>query len=773
MKSDIANAKTEQQIKKLESDITSIFGEAQKDIEVKMADFTQKFADKYSIHHQELEDGKITQSQFDSWVKGQVFQGKQWQAKKDQMAKIMGNADKIAMKVINGESVNVFTVNANYTSYDLEHTEGINFGFGAFDNATVANLISKDPQILPKWKVSEPKNYTWNQKNINKAITQGIIQGESLDKISKRVASSLATKNSNTMKTFARTAMTGAQNAGRNQSLMNAKSKGISVVKQWMATLDGRTRDSHRHMDGETIKVGDKWHPQKFSNGCRFPGDPEGPPHEVYNCRCTMVGDVQGYPSIYERYDNIDGKPIKNMSYAEWYKTKYGKDLKPLKPKPSNKIDYAKYGGKEVYDILSKYDSFDDFLIGTTSSTYNQFQKVVDAFNGDNEAIKDAIKEIKASKKTQPTSAPKPKLTAEEKAQKKYEKAKADLDKIEQEIKSKGADKTFSGIWYNQTITYADWEAKKDSIQSKIEYYENMIKTYEEAGELAKAQFMRDKISQLQEFMLHGEEYSKLLAKRNAMTQTVSSLKPKPDPSKVFGADAYSQQRKNAALWAKNSEQADKALRQATKDVWVGATSEERFAAYHYTAGSGPFNRPLRGYAGSWSSSDFKGVGNVDLNHEGMGNEIKELTNLIDRSALQQDTWLQRGIDDRDGVVGFFGLDEDLLFNSTEEELQQMLVGKEVSDAAFMSCGSAKGVGFSGPAILNIYCPEGTKALYCEPFSRYGYGGGKSWDGISDQSSFGSELETLLQRGTRFRITKIEKKYGTIYVDMDVVDQKY
>ena len=111
MKSDIANAKTEQQIKKLESDITSIFGEAQKDIEVKMTDFTQKFAVKYDIHHQELEDGKITQSQFDSWVKGQVFQGKQWQAKKDQMAKIMGNADKIAMKVINGESVNVFTIN--------------------------------------------------------------------------------------------------------------------------------------------------------------------------------------------------------------------------------------------------------------------------------------------------------------------------------------------------------------------------------------------------------------------------------------------------------------------------------------------------------------------------------------------------------------------------------------------------------------------------------------------------------------------------------------
>jgi hypothetical protein len=60
--------------------------------------------------------------------------------------------------------------------------------------------------------------------------------------------------------------------------------------------------------------------------------------------------------------------------------------------------------------------------------------------------------------------------------------------------------------------------------------------------------------------------------------------------------------------------------------------------------------------------------------------------------------------------------------------------------AGFVSCGSAKGQGFSG-YILNIYCPKGTKMMYAEPFSHYGDGAKLNWNGISKQSSFGYEDE--------------------------------
>lgn len=61
--------------------------------------------------------------------------------------------------------------------------------------------------------------------------------------------------------------------------------------------------------------------------------------------------------------------------------------------------------------------------------------------------------------------------------------------------------------------------------------------------------------------------------------------------------------------------------------------------------------------------------------------------------------------------------------------------------------------------------------MYCEPFSGFGNGSGRNWDGIIKQQTFGSESEKLLQRGTTIKITKVEKSNGTWYIDLDIVAQ--
>ena len=63
-----------------------------------------------------------------------------------------------------------------------------------------------------------------------------------------------------------------------------AKQKGANIVKQWDSTLDSRTRDSHRALDGEIVEV-----EEKFSNGLLYPGDPNGTAGEVINCRCALL----------------------------------------------------------------------------------------------------------------------------------------------------------------------------------------------------------------------------------------------------------------------------------------------------------------------------------------------------------------------------------------------------------------------------------------------------------------------------------------------------
>ena len=317
---DAGTKKTDKEIKKVEQRLQEVYAEAEKDIENKLTTFTDKFQVKNQIKLDKLKKGEITQEEYNNWISGQVFQKKQWENKRDQIVNTIHNTNQIATKMVNNEMYGIFAFNSNYQAYQIEKGFGANFGFGLYDTSTVKNLVKNDPQILPKWKIHEKKDYIWNRKKVNNAITQGIIQGERLDQIVKRISTGLCSQNENLMKTFARTGMTQAQNAGRYQRQMEAKKLGIDMVKEWMSTLDGRTRDSHRHMDGEKVDIGDD---VKFSNGLRYPGDPEGPAREVYGCRCTLVADLVDYPSDeYERRDNINGMTMRNMTYDEWEKVK-------------------------------------------------------------------------------------------------------------------------------------------------------------------------------------------------------------------------------------------------------------------------------------------------------------------------------------------------------------------------------------------------------------------------------------------------------------------
>lgn len=237
-----------------------------------------------------------------------------------------------------------------------------------------------------------------------------------------------------------------------------------------------------------------------------------------------------------------------------------------------------------------------------------------------------------------------------------------------------------------------------------------------------------------------NKRYKKLLADRKKSLNT---------------ADAYSQARKDAAMWTDDPKEADKRVRSKCGEVWKGATELEKDAAYGYTAGSSYINEPLRGQR--YIPYDKA----TTLKAQRSQSHIEALTDLIERSEYDFDMWLQRGVD-YNGARGLLGVD---LYSANP----QTLVGKVVTEKAFSSCGMAKGA--SRPVIYNIYCPKGTKALYCEPFSAFGNGSKRAWDGVAKQSSIGYEAEILLQQGTTFRITKAEYSGGKWFIDMEVIDQ--
>ncbi len=326
--------------------------------------------------------------------------------------------------------------------------------------------------------------------------------------------------------------------------------------------------------------------------------------------------------------------------------------------------------------------------------------------------------------------------------------------------------KTYSGIWYNKDVTTADWGGL--NIAGKKQYYEGKFVTETDPDLLKKYQEL---YNQLLELDAEGGSYYAVQQQLKQIEAEISKVQAglqKLENGDTINdiSDAFSQERKDAALWAKSTEEADKALRDVCGQVWQDAKPAERRAIYNYTSGSGKFNRPLSGFQDGWGQYNNKGVGKVDLNREGAFKEIQSMTDIISKSNYDIDVWLQRGCG-TEAMESFLELPNGVLGNMTQEQLQQF-IGRENRIYSFTSTGVAKGTGFSGDVIMNIYVPKGTQMMYAEPFSAFGNGGGKDWDGIVKQSSFGYESEMIIQRGAYYRITKIEKSGRTIFIDLEV-----
>lgn len=311
----------------------------------------------------------------------------------------------------------------------------------------------------------------------------------------------------------------------------------------------------------------------------------------------------------------------------------------------------------------------------------------------------------------------------------------------------------YHNIWKN-SVKPSDYTKVKDAIPNKKIYFNDKLST---TGEKKWSNLL----ALLDDFENKGKKYALTHDEILKLQNELNALLPK------MVNNLYSPERKAAAYWFDNARDADALLRPQTGRIWNTFTQLERESAYQYTAGSGRFNRPLRGYDRTWSASDFKGVGNVSLNNEGAEKLIKSLSEALDRSSYDFDIWLSRGVG-YDGFKEFVGLD---VSKHTEDEVKQLLIGKVVKDEGFISTAGAEGKGYSGNK-LRIYAPEGTKMLYCEPFSNYGDGAkSPNWDGVKQQNNFGYEFEVLLKNGYNYKITDVKKaKWGNEYeVELEVL----
>lgn len=277
--------------KRIEKEYSQAVTEIEERLNKHFADYQAKDATKRKA----LEAGEITKKEYNQWRSNQFLTGERWKDLRDTLAEDLVNKQAIAKSIANGYMPEVYALSHNYVVENVADDLDFKITFSLYDKNTVENLM-KHNDILPapgkrmQAKFARGEAVKWERGQIQSVAMQSIMQGESIPKMSKRIAQTLGVRNTADSIRYARTACTGAENKGRLDGMRHLEDDGIVLHKQWTATADDRTRASHLDIDGESVPP-----EEEFSNGLMYPGDPGGAAEEVWNCRCSMGTIVLGF----------------------------------------------------------------------------------------------------------------------------------------------------------------------------------------------------------------------------------------------------------------------------------------------------------------------------------------------------------------------------------------------------------------------------------------------------------------------------------------------
>ena len=290
---DTAHAKTDEKLEEMEKRLSAIYSRAENEIQKTADEYFSKFSAQDEKKRKLLEQGKITEEEYTKWRKGKVMYGKRFTEMKEQCAQQLLNVNKTAVAYINGELPEVYALNYNALESAVDGVGG--YSFTLVDADTVRNLAVTDTSLLPYKKIDPKKDIPWNMKKINAETLQGILQGESMDKIAKRMLNVQEINKTQAIRS-ARTIVTGAENKGRQDSYKRAVEDGIVMKREWLATNDSRTRHWHAELDGVEVDIDEPWE-NEFGE-IMFPGAPSADPANTYNCRCSMSAKVIGFKKV-------------------------------------------------------------------------------------------------------------------------------------------------------------------------------------------------------------------------------------------------------------------------------------------------------------------------------------------------------------------------------------------------------------------------------------------------------------------------------------------
>lgn len=218
-----------------------------------------------------------------SILQSQIYQRKFQQQLKTQIDGYMSALLAGQYKSIDDYMRNCYTMGFVGALYDISG-QGIPLVI-PIDEKQVVKALYTNSKISKKLYTKLGEDVAFLKKRIASTLSRGIATADSYANIARNLASDSNVGFNRAMR-IARTEGHRIQANSAFDAQLAAKEAGADIVKQWDATLDGRTRKNHRKLDGQIREL-----EEPFEVGGMKAMYPSGfgRPEEDINCRCALM----------------------------------------------------------------------------------------------------------------------------------------------------------------------------------------------------------------------------------------------------------------------------------------------------------------------------------------------------------------------------------------------------------------------------------------------------------------------------------------------------
>lgn len=241
MKRDEGRRLTDAELEALEKRIREMYGGAAKNlqqiIDEYFANFRLRDEEMQKLIGTVVNGREWTEEDYKQWRLAQMGRGERFEALRDKLAERLTNANEVAISYVNDATPGIYTLNRNYAAYEVSDAGG---DFTLYDEQTVRRLIVEQPDLMPYYPkekaIRRGIDLAFGKKQITNAVTSGILMGRSSRGIAADLRRRIIDMSVESAIRAARTAVTAAENGGRQATYEKAAEMGIEMQREWIAT---------------------------------------------------------------------------------------------------------------------------------------------------------------------------------------------------------------------------------------------------------------------------------------------------------------------------------------------------------------------------------------------------------------------------------------------------------------------------------------------------------------------------------------------------------